>query len=496
MNGFTNGRAPSFGDSNKVKAVAKLLVCILLLTTVTSPAHAHIELPMLGDTSSSMISPRQERALGQEWLRLYRSQVPTSSDHQIIDYLEGLVDRLAPHSQLQDPQLSLVLAENNTINAFAVPGGVIGIHTGLVRAAQTEHQIASVIAHELAHLSQRHYARRLEQQKTMALPFYAALLGSLVLAATTGSEAGMAGLLSTQAAALDAQLRFSRQNEQEADRIGMQTLVNAGMDPRGTAEMFEIMQQSARFSRRPPEFLLTHPITERRIADARNRTLDLGREPAPDNPEFHLMRARILVSHAESPHLAAQRFQSELDGRNRHPAANQYGLAVAQKRAGQIEAARAALAPLLEEEPERLTYQLLAANIDIEAGQYDTALSRLRALYEQHPDRHAVLMQLAEGLMRAGQFTASSELLESYSRQRKDDPNVWFQLAEVSGLAGNILQVHLARAEYFILNGSYNQAIRQLHHGLRQTDSDYRITLIEERIKQTEEMRRQAEQLM
>src|SRR5690625_3243637 len=105
-------------------------------------------------------------------------------------------------------------------------------------------------------------------------------------------------------------------------------------------------------------------------------------------------------------------------------------------------------------------------------------------------------MQLAEGLMRAGQFTASSELLESYSRQRKDDPNVWFQLAEVSGLAGNILQVHLARAESFIFNGSYNQSIRQLHHGLRQTDSDYRITLIEERIKLAEELRRQSERLM
>jgi beta-barrel assembly-enhancing protease len=479
-----------------VKAVAKLLAFVLLVTGMTGSVNAQIELPMLGDTSSSMISPRQERILGQEWLRLYRSQVPTSSDHQIIDYLEELIDKMAPHSQLQDPQLSLVLVENDTINAFAVPGGVIGIHTGLIRVAQTEHQLASVIAHEMAHLSQRHYARRLEQQQNMALPFYAALLGSLVLAASTGTEAGMAGLMSTQAAALDAHLRFSRQNEQEADRIGMQTMARAGMDPRGAAEMFEIMHQSARFNRRPPEFLLTHPITERRIADARNRTLDMGRETFPDNPEFHLMRARVQAARAETPQIAAQRFQSELDGRNRHPAANRYGLALAQNRAGQTEAARSTLAPLLEDEPERLTYQLLAADIDIEEGKHEAALARLAALHKQHPDSHSVLMHLAEGLMKAGQFARSAELLENYSRQRRDDPDVWYLLAEVSGLAGDILQVHEARAEFFILNGNYNQAIRQLHHGLRHTDSHYRITLIEERIKQSEEMRRQAERLM
>ncbi|MDQ2075348.1 M48 family metalloprotease [Marinimicrobium sp. ABcell2] len=480
-----------------MKAVAKLLMFVLLVASVTSSANAQIELPMLGDTSSGMISPRQERALGQEWLRLYRSHVPTSSDHQIINYLEDLMNKMAPHSQLQDPNLSLVLVENDTINAFAVPGGVIGIHTGLIRSAQTEHQLASVIAHEMAHLSQRHYARRLEQQKNMALPFYAALLGSLVLAATTGSEAGMAGIMTTQAAALDAQLRFSRQNEQEADRIGMQTMAQAGMDPRGAAEMFEVMQQAARFNRRPPEFLLTHPITERRIADARNRTLDLGREESfPDNLEFHLMRARVRANHAETPQMAAQRFQSELDGRNRHPSANRYGLALAHTRAGQTEAARAALAPLLEEEPERLTYQLLAADIDTEAGKHDAALARLEGLHKQHPDSHAALMHYAEGLMKAGQFARSTELLENYSRQRRDDPEVWYLLAEVSGLAGNILQVHEARAEFFILNGRYNQAIRHLHHGLRHTDSRYRITLIEERIKQTEEMRRQAERLM
>lgn len=190
-----------------------LLIPMILASGISMTAAAEIELPMLGDTSSSMISPVQERVLGQKWLRLYRSQVPTSSDPLIIDYLEKLLDRLAAHSQLENKDLELVLVQNNTLNAFAVPGGIIGVHTGLLSYARTENQLASVLAHELAHLSQRHYARQLEQQKNMTAPFYAGMLASLVLLATSGSsDAGMAALATTQAAALDAQLRFSRQN--------------------------------------------------------------------------------------------------------------------------------------------------------------------------------------------------------------------------------------------------------------------------------------------
>ncbi len=486
----------STGVCIDVKAVVKTLLCLLILAGPARAESTELQLPMLGDSSSGMVSPQQERELGREWLRLYRSQVPTSSDHQIIAYLEQLLDRLAPHSQLRDPDLSLVLVENETINAFAVPGGVIGVHTGLMRYAESEHQLASVLSHELAHLSQRHYARRLEQQKNMSLPFYAAMLGSLVLAATSSSDAGMAALMSTQAAALDAQLRFSRQNEQEADRIGMQTMANAGMDPRGAAEMFEQMQHAARFSRRPPEFLLTHPITERRIADARNRTLDMPRGGYTESVEFHLMRARVRVSQNETPQAAVQRFKGELEGESLAPEASRYGLALAQTRAGQTQAARETLAPLLAQSPERLTYQLLAADIDLTERNYQAALERLNRALAQNPESHAAKMHLAEALMKAEKFQASAELLERYSRQRQDDPDVWYLLAEVSGLAGNILMVHEARAEYFILNGRYNQAIRQLHHGLKQAETPYRRTLIQERIKQVEEMQRRAERLM
>lgn len=479
-----------------MKVVVKTFLGTLAIAASACAFSSELQLPLLGDASSSLVSPQQERELGREWLRLYRSQIPTSSDHQIIAYLEQLLGRLAPNSQLRNPNLALVLAENETINAFAVPGGVIGVHTGLLSYAESEHQLASVLSHELAHLSQRHYARRLEQQKNMALPFYAAMLGSLVLAATSSSDAGMAALMSTQAAAMDAQLRFSRQNEQEADRIGMQTMVNAGMDPRGAAEMFEQMQHAARFSRRPPEFLLTHPVTERRIADARNRTLDMPRGGYSDNIEFHLMRARVKVSQNETPQTAVQRFKGELEGESLVPAASRYGLALAQTRAGQPQAARETLAPLLERDPERLTYQLLAADIDLAERDYKAALKRLNQALEQNPESYAARMHLAEALMKAEQFQASTELLEQASRKRQDDPNLWYLLAEVSGLAGNILLVHEARAEYFILNGRYIQAIRQLHHGLKRAETPYRRTLIQARIKQVEEMQRSAERLM
>ncbi|MGV8834893.1 M48 family metalloprotease, partial [Cellvibrio sp.] len=197
------------------------LAFLLVSGLFTNPyaSHAEVELPNLGDTSSIMISPAQEKMLGQRWLRAYRSQVPTSSDPLIIDYLEQLFNRLIPHSQLDEKRIDLVVAENNTLNAFAVPGNIIGVHTGLLMYAKTENQLAAVLTHELGHLSQRHYARRLEQQKNMMMPMLAGMLAGLVLAANSNSDAGMAAIMGTQAAAQQASLAFSRQNEQEADRI-------------------------------------------------------------------------------------------------------------------------------------------------------------------------------------------------------------------------------------------------------------------------------------
>lgn len=480
-----------------MKHAVTLVLSLLLTTSPAANANRDLQLPVLGDTSSAISSPREEERLGREVLRLYRSQMPTSSDYQVIQYLESLMNELAEHSDLRDPSLQLVVIENPNINAFAAPGGIIGVNTGLLSYAENEHQLASVLAHELAHLSQRHYARQQQKQQEMSVPYYAALIGSMILAATAGADAGIAAMMSTQAAALDAQLRFSRQFEQEADRLGMQTMIRAGMNPAAAGDIFEIMLRATRYSERPPEFLLTHPVTERRIADTRSRTMNLKDREYEQSLEYHLMRARIQVQHDTSPQIAAERFQEALAAERAPVAAQRYGLALSQLKAGRFDAAQATMAPLLEEEPERLTYQLLRAELDTERGEHEASLERLRALHQQQPDHYAVTMRYALSLMKASQFEESTAVLRRFSRQRPDDPQVWYWLAEVSGLAGDILQVHEARAEYFIQMGAYNQALQQLQNALKRADEDSTHTriLLRERIKQVEEMRRTAARL-
>lgn len=461
---------------------------VIGLCLASSQACSEVELPTLGDTSSITISPLQEKILGQQWVRAYRSQVATSSDPLVIDYLENLFDRLLPYSQLNEKHIQLVLAENKTLNAFAVPGGIIGVHTGLLTYAKSENQLAAVLTHEMGHLSQRHYARQLESEKNMMMPMLAGMLAGLVLAANSQGDAGMAAIMTTQAATQQARLSFSRQNEQEADRIGMQTMEEAGLDPYAEADMFEEMMRASRLSRRPPEYLLTHPVTERRVADARNRAMQYPRKDYPDNIEFQLMRTRIRVDAEETPQIAVKVFNSELERESDNLDASRYGLVLALTKSNQFDAAREALKPLLIKEPNRLTYKLMAADIEIAAERYRLGLDMLANMLKENPQSYPVKVRYGEALMKAGSYKEAATLLDKLSRIRSNDDYVWYLLAEVQGLAGNILGVHQARAEYFILNGVYDRAAIQLRNGLKLTQGDaYHTALLEERLKYVEE---------
>ena len=271
-----------------------LSAAVLVVTAPKSGANDGLKIPNLGATSSNLFSIASERRLGNLWLKVFRAQAPVLDDPLLYDYIENLIFELVVHSQLQDRSIQLVIVDNPTINAFAVPGGIIGVHNGLLHHAQTEDELASVLTHEIAHISQRHFARRQQQARDQAPFSVAGLIAGLVLAATAGSDAGLAAMTATQAAAQDSMLRYSRANEAEADRIGLTTLVASGRDAHAAADMHERMLAAYRLYtvNRLPEFLRTHPISEKRIADMRNRARKSAKVIRPASFDFELMQAR------------------------------------------------------------------------------------------------------------------------------------------------------------------------------------------------------------
>lgn len=455
-----------------------------------------LKLPNLGESSTSLFSSEFEHQLGQAWLRVFRSQAPTLDDPILYDYVENLLYQLVEHSQLEDRRISLVLVENPTINAFAVPGGVIGVHNGLFLWAQTEDEFATVLAHEIAHLSQRHFSRGVEFQKQQAPLTLAAMLASLVLMATAGGDAGMAALSATQAAAQDSALRYSRSNEQEADRIGMATLVEAGFDPHAAPAMFERMMQASRYSSgsQVPEFLRSHPLSENRIADTRNRARQYPRQIRDINVEYQLMRARVSVQLAQTPEQAVLQFKGELDGTPRSREAATYGLVLALTAAGRPAEAREELQTIWNGETGPVEYTVADAEIDMAANRPDLAAKKMEAALALAPGNHPLTMTYAAALMQAGQPHIAEQVLLEQSKRRPGDPGLWYLLAEVQGLAGHIAGLHQSRAEYFILNGALDQAERQLNYALGLVKDDYPTRAkITQRISDIRAMREQME---
>ncbi|MDT3710779.1 MAG: M48 family metalloprotease [Pseudomonadaceae bacterium] len=474
---------------NLLRPTLLTLACLL-----ASPLPAS-DLPSLGDASSSIVSPEQEYLLGRAWLSLLRGQVRQLSDPLLKDYVESSVYRLAETSQLQDRRLEFVLLESPHLNAFAAPGGIIGVNGGLFIHAQTEAEYASVMAHELAHLSQRHFARGLEAQQRMQIPMMAAMLAGVVAAAAGAGDAGIAAIVSTQAAAIQAQRRFSRQNEQEADRIGILNLEKAGYDPRAMPQMFARLMRQYRYDQKPPEFLLTHPVTESRIADTTNRAEQLANGGIEDSLRYQLIRARAQLRFETTPGLGAKRFRAQLN-ENADLDAARYGLALAQIKGGQLDDARSTLAPLLNKAPDELIYNLAQIELEITANRLPQAEQYLQRMLRQYPGSYPLRQARIDLLIKQGQTTQAAKELDQLAAQRSADPDIWYQVAEIRGLTGNIVGVHEARAEYFALVGDYDQAIEQLDFAKRRSSNFQLASRIDARQQRLMEEKRMVEDML
>jgi len=475
-----------------VRTFLHALIAILLCSAaVAQPMRdTSSQLPELGEVDASPYSAKQEYQLGRMWLRMFRTQVKTLGDPQLQSYVESLLYTLAANSELKQRDLETVVVDNSTINAFAVPGGVIGVHTGLFLFSDNEAQFAGVLAHEIAHLSQRHFSRSIDKAREASIPSMAGMLAGIILAATTGSDAGIAAIAASQAAALENQLRFSRQHEQEADRVGMETLARANMDPNGIPSMFENMNANLRFARaKPPEFLLTHPLTENRISDSKNRARNYPRQVYTDNLNFQLMKMRATVHHTEKMESLLQRWKDE-QGANGE--ARRYGIVLALTEMERWQEASDQLDDLIDDDPQRIAYILARADILLGQKAYDPAIDLLRSALALNPDNYPLSFHLADALEQAQRFRQADDVLTALSSRRQNDPKIWYRLAEVRGLAGNILGVHLARAEYFILTAQLERAASQLHYAHKQSGSNQILQgKITERLRDIDELKKQ-----
>ena len=487
------------------------------------------QLPELGDSAAGLMPPAQEQALGQAWLRSFRASVPLESDPLVFEYLENLLFKLSSFSNIKDKDLDLVVVSNPNINAFAVPGGVIGVNTGLLLYAESEAQLASVLSHELAHLSQRHFARSVEASQRASFTTLAGVLAGIVLAAASEGDAASAAIMASQAAALDARLRYSRMHEKEADRLGMKTLVDAGYPAESAALMFKQMLNASRlYGNKVPEFLLTHPVTESRIADASNRARQQAATrtaPIINTPslDYLLVKARIAVltrlpnqaSDKEAAKDNIKRFKLDLkklatpepsSPSNKNaptelalsPASSaaRYGLAMSYLQNQQWRKARKTLAPLIQQAPYKLAYSLLDIDIDIEAGNSQLAEQRLQELNATMPNNYAISMALAKTMLANTKYKDAQQVLQTLTKTRPTQADVWYLMAETHGLAGDILQLHQARAEFFLLRGNFSQARQHLKHALYFSQENYQtVARIKERIRDVNSLQKITENL-
>ncbi len=418
-------------------------------------------LPDMGTSAGSTLSIGQELQMGDYYVRQLRGSAPLINDPLLVQYINGLGMRLVAHADSVKTPFHFYLINNDELNAFAFFGGNVVLHAALFRYTDNESQLASVMAHEISHVTQRHLARAMEDQKRSAPLTWAGVLGSILLA-MANPQAGMGALTGTLAGTQQGLISFTQQNEQEADRIGIQVLQRAGFDPQAMPTFLEKLLDQSRFSSRPPEILLTHPLPESRLSDARNRANQMRPVVAQSSEEFYMAKARTLgMYNSGRNQLTSDLLDNWSKGNVREQHAAQYGRALQAMEAKNYSEAAKILQPLLSANPNNAWYLDLATDIDLGQNKSADAIKRLNAASELKTNP-VLQLNLANAYLEGGQPAEAARILNRYTFTYKDDVNGWDLLAQAQAALHNRDQELAARAEGLALAGKLDQAITLL----------------------------------
>lgn len=455
--------------SHRLLPLSLSLMLLALAPAAPSPAQS-IRLPDMGDPSQVDFGPDEEQKLGLEILRKLRERDLILDDVYLTEYLNSIGQSIVTYADQNSAPYTFFIVRDADINAFALPYNFIGVNAGLLLATEREDELAGVLAHEIAHVSQRHIVRAIADSKRMALPLAAAMLAGAALAAAS-KQAGQAAMMGSLAASAQHQISFTRANEQEADRVGMQLLAKAGFDPRGMSDFFAKLerQASGEARNRIPEMLLTHPRPQNRVADTQDRVeIPPLRRTAPrDRKAYDLAKARTLALGTDDNHTLIRNLETVLDKGSAHEAADRYGYALALRQAGRYDEAQAQIARLLKSDSDRLAFRLEAAELALAQGDRAQAWRLFEEIRQLYPDDFTLAISYGRALTTQGDPKLALKLLQPHLRRRPNDLTLYATYAQAAQRAGDLAATHATMAEYHYLNGELLPAIEQLELGLK-----------------------------
>jgi len=464
----------------------------LLLACLFSHAPA-ADLPDLGEPSQQALTPEQEHQIGLQAMFEILSQKNFLDDPEVNDYLTRLGSRLASHSNEPGMTFNFFALKENSINAFALPGGFIGVHTGLILTAQSESELASVLAHEVSHVTQHHLARMIAGTQYDNLAAIAAAAVAILAARNNNPDAAIGAAAAAGAAPIQRQLSFTFDNEQEADRIGLSILDKSGFDTSAMPTFFERLQRGSRLvDSNAPNWVRTHPVTSDRIADIENRVLKLPHRLVPDSLDFKLVRNKLLVLD-KSPSDAVSYFTDTLSGPRKFgdPVAQRYGLTLALQRGGHYARARKEIAILLKQ-PNAASNAMIAALAGKIYRASGMSNARLIQFYQKalrdHPHNRAMAYEYADIEIAARNHDAALKLLDDYIERYPNDARLYELQARTYAALNKPQEEHHALAYARISRGDLRGAIEQLELA-RQSGSDYyQLSVINNELKHFREM--------
>lgn len=449
------------------------------------------QLPRLGDPSGDELSPQAERQLGESIMRQIRRDPAFLDDAEAADFLATFTEVLLATPAAAGQRFQFFLIDDGSINAFALPGGFIGVHTGLIAASQSESELASVLAHEIAHVTQRHVVRMLAQQRRASMISMATMALTL-LAARSNPQAAMGGMMLGDHVLRSTSLAFSRDAEREADRLGLEMLRQAGFEPQGMSVFFNRLQVATRvYETQAPAWLRTHPLTTDRIADIDLRLQDLPKRPRTDSLAFRLMQARLratLDSSGAGRQMARERAELAVREAARPQVEDWFGLAsIAAAQGDTVRMTQALVRARAALGAEHPWFARLEAAAKLESGDAKAALELTRQALARFPEERALVRLQAQALLALREVGPAVTALQDATRQWPLDDALWLMRSKAHELEGLRARAHRAAAERFVILGAYMAAVDQLRRAQREHDPDfYTASIIDARLRELE----------